>query len=309
MLAPLRFPPTDLPLPLLKTDDTNVVEVGDDLVPVFDGVPILVDDPAAWCGRHKEAIVSALVGAGVVVGQETLAVIEAMAAQAPRQTSALFVDDFTPEEAVDFPPPQLVDDDLQQLVDDATTPFGWLAQQLVPAKVVVEVGPGAGGLTSVIAPLAEQLIVVDISLRSVLLARARARATATSKPRRDAIVGVVAAADVALPVLDDSVDLIVAENVVDVVDDPSGLLSAFALALKPGGTLLLTSPDPDLGTMPSDPDDDETDGDEEEPALFALLDACGFDVVDDVDGLRWPRVHGPRHVEVWTCVGLRCVKR
>ncbi|HEY1099546.1 MAG TPA: methyltransferase domain-containing protein, partial [Myxococcota bacterium] len=156
---------------------------------------------------------------------------------------------------------------------------------------------------------AEQLIVVDISLRSVLLARARARATATSKPRRDAIVGVVAAADVALPVLDDSVDVIVAENVVDVVDDPSGLLSAFALALKPGGTLLLTSPDPDLGTMPSDPDDDETDGDEEEPALFALLEACGFDVVDDVDGLRWPRVHGPRHVEVWTCVGLRCVKR
>ena len=301
----LAHPITAEALPRVAADATTIIELDDDIVPVFDGVPVLVEDPAAWCGRHRDAVLAALVGAGVVVGQEVVAVIDSMAAQTERQTSSLFVDDFTPEEAVDFPAPQLVDDAVQRLLEDGLSPLSWLHATMKPADVVVEVGPGAGGLSSLLAPLCKKLFVVDISLKSVLLARGRARAAVKTKAAREAIRGVVASAEL-LPFAAGSVDTIVAENLVDLLDDPRGFLTSASVVLKAGGTLLLTSPDPDLGGDPVDVGDDD---DEEPTALQSLLDDAGFDVVEGVDGLRWPRVHGPRHIELWTCVGLRCVKR
>ncbi len=303
----LILPTTAEPLPPFAADATTIVEVDGDVVPVFDGVAVLVEDPAAWCGRHRDAVIAALVSAGVVVDLETVTVLEAMAAEAERQTPSLFVDDFTPEEAVDFPPPQLVDEGVQKLLDDAQSPLSWLVANMKPATVVVEVGPGAGGLSSLLAPFAKQLFVVDISLKSVLLARSRARAAVKTKAQREQIRGVVASAEF-LPFAAETVDVIVAENIVDLLDDPRGFLTSASVALKAGGTLLLTSPDPDLGAAP-DHDDEEEDGDAVDSALVSLLHDAGFDIVDSIDGLRWPRVHGPRHVELWTCVGLRCVKR
>ena len=300
----LIVPTTAAPLPRLAVDATTIIEVDGDVVPVFDGVAILVDDPAAWCGRHKDAVIAALVRAGVAVDLETVTILEAMAAEAERQTPTLFTDDFTPEEAVDAPPPQLVDDDVQKLLDDALSPMSWLLANMQPADTVVEVGPGGGGLSSLLAPFAKKLFVIDISLSAVLLARGRARAVVKTKAQRDNIRGVVANAEF-LPFAPGSVDVVVAENVVDVVDDPRGFLTSASEALKAGGTLLLTSPDPDLGGAGPDADA----GGDDDSALLSLLNDAGFDVVDSVDGLRWPRIHGPRHVELWTCVGLRCVKR
>jgi SAM-dependent methyltransferase len=286
-------PATRTALPRLRADTTSVLEVDDDLVPVLDGIPILVDDAAAWCARHRDSILASLVGAGIAVGQEALAVVEAMAAQAPRQTPALFVDDFTPEEAVDFPMPGLVDEDVQALLESGRSPLSWLNEQLKSANTVVELGPGAGGLSSLIAPRAKKRhVIVDQSLRCVLLARSRARVAAGA--HADRVRGVVANAE-ALPFADGSVDTLVAENLVDLLDDPEAFVDEAARVVVAGGTLLLTTPDPGLGG-----DDDDV--------LTDLLTEAGFTIDDVVDGLRWPRVHGPRHVELWTCIGLRCTR-
>jgi SAM-dependent methyltransferase len=95
---------------------------------------------------------------------------------------------------------------------------------LKSANVIVEVGPGAGGLSSLIAPRAKKRhVIVDQSLRCVLLARSRARVAAGT--HADRVRGVVASAE-ALPFADGSVDTLVAENLVDLLDDPETRASA-----------------------------------------------------------------------------------
>jgi SAM-dependent methyltransferase len=276
-------PETRAPLARLRAHHTGAARAGDDVVFVVDGVPILVPDPVTWCGRHRDGVIAAVATMGGDVAA-VVAGLDAVIGDA-RQPQAPFVDDFTPEEARDAPPPALVDAALQDLLDDGTTPLAFLAKHVPAAGVIVELGPGAGGLSSLLGPRAKRkLVVMDLSLRSVLLARR------AGGPRT---VGVVADA-CALPIADDAADVIVAENVIDVVDDADAMLAGMHRALRRGGTLALTTPGPEL------------DGGDD---VDARVRAAGFTIDTVLDGLRWPRVHGRRHVELWTSRGLVARRR
>lgn len=279
----LVHPQTRAPLGRRRARHTGTVRAGDDVVLAIDGVPILVPDPIGWCARHRDAVIAAV----ATHGGDVAAVVDALAVVAAdaRDIQAPFVDDFTPEEARDAPPPPLVDAGLQDLIDDGDTPLSFLARHVPAADAVVEIGPGAGGLSTLLGPLAKKtLVVLDLSLRSVLLARRGAGARC---------VGVVADACM-LPIADGAADVIVAENVVDVVDDADAFIAGIHRALRRGGTVALTTPGPEL--------DGGADVD-------ARLRAAGFVIDVAHDGLRWPRVHGRRHVELWTCRGIIARRR
>jgi 2-polyprenyl-3-methyl-5-hydroxy-6-metoxy-1,4-benzoquinol methylase len=79
---------------------------------------------------------------------------------------------------------------------------------------------------------------------------------------------------------------VVAANVVDVVPAPEVFLAEAHRVLRKGGQLVLTTPDPALGTR-------------DEDALTHALTAAGFAVDEVVDGLPWVRSHGPRHHQLY----------
>jgi SAM-dependent methyltransferase len=262
---------------------------GDAAFPVVGGVPVLVPDPAAWCATHHDAVVATLAAAGLL-DDEALALVDEFAAAGHARgdiDAAPFVDDFTPEEARDAPPQKIAHRALADLVDDAIVggPLAWITAQLGRPRVALELGPGAGALTSFVGDVVgRELWTLDVSLRAVLLAMARGGARTR---------GVVADA-CALPFSAGTFDLVVANNVVDVVDAPGALVEQVARVLAPGGRFVLTTPAPDLHGR----------GGRDDRALENTLRKAGL-VVDDVeDGILWPRVHGPRHVELWVCRGV-----
>jgi SAM-dependent methyltransferase len=254
--------------------------------PVLGDVPILVPDPSTWCRAHHDAVVATLAATGRL-DDDALALLAATAALGDDDVDpAPFVDDFTPEEIVDAPPPRPAHRGLAALVDDAAVggPLGFVVGQLARPEHVLELGPGAGGLTSLLGASARrQVWTLDISLRAVALGVAR------GGPK---VRGVVADAT-AIPFADAGFDLVVAMNVVDVVAAPTALVREVARVLAPGGRFVLTTPAPSLHTRGGD-----------DRVLERALRAAGL-VVDDVeDGILWPRVHGTRHVELWVCRGI-----
>ncbi len=265
-----------------------IVDVDGDGVVVLGGAVVLVDDALAWVASHRDAIIAALARAGGADLDDAIGIVDAAVAASAPCGSVSFVDDFTLEELVGAPAPVPLDDDVKDVCDDADTPLSWLYRQLSGLKprpdVVVEIGPGAGGLSALLGPIAKKtLVVVDVSLRSVLIARQKASDAGAKR-----VVAVVADA-CALPVDDGAADVVVAENVVDVVDDADAFIAGAFAALKPGGLFLLTTPEPEL------------DGND----VVARLEAAGFVVEGAQDRLRWPRVHNERHVELWTVAAFR----
>lgn len=260
---------------------------GDVVFPVLGGVPVLLPDAARWCATHHDAIVATLAAAGRL-DDDALAIVASFAAAGRDDdvnvSPAPFVDDFTPEEAADAPPPRLLHRAVGPLVEDAVFdgPLAWIARQLGRPRVALELGPGAGALTTLLGDVVQRAgVVVDISLRAVLLAVAR------GGPR---VRGVVADAG-ALPFAAATFDLVVGNNVVDVVDAPGALIAHAVRVLRPGGRLVLTTPDPALGGRAG----------RDDRALEHTLRQHGLVLEDAEDGILWPRVHGPRHVELWVC--------
>lgn len=261
--------------------------------PVLGDVPVLVVDPAAWCARFHDAALAALAEHGLA-DRETVAVVEAFAegrAEAPEA----FGDDWTRHELEGDAAPALVKGPaakaLEALleVNRREGPAAWLSQQVSSATLAVEVGCGAGARTEVLAGRVERLVVGDLSLRAVLNARRRAA-------RFDAeLVGVVLDAE-ALPLRKGSVDLLVAEHLVDLLDDPATFLEGAKGALARGGALLLTTPEPDLGSG----DDD---------AVAELAKQAGLVVKARREGLPWLRVNSARFVETYLVQALRLERR
>jgi SAM-dependent methyltransferase/uncharacterized protein YbaR (Trm112 family) len=294
--------------------------------PVVGGVPLLVVDVVDHAARHRDALLAALALAGRIDEAATawIAGLAAVGAAGARVQQEPLPVDFTAEEARAAPPPPVAATTLQALVDEglARGPLPWLAARLglIPGddaqtawrlpgprpRLVLDVGAGAGEATALLAaalhtdalhtdglfpgpPAAgpskaagqkprgrslPTIIAADLSLPAALCV-----------PPLPGVVAVVADAT-ALPVPDGQVDLICALHLLDVLGDPAAFLAEAARTLRPGGCLLASTPEPALGT-----DDDET--------LFRLAQAHGFRLVERTDALVWPRVHGPRHVEVW----------
>ncbi|MEC8025727.1 MAG: hypothetical protein VX223_17480, partial [Myxococcota bacterium] len=78
-------------------------------------------------------------------------------------------------------------------------------------------------------------------------------------------------------------------NLVDLLECPEDFLDDAYRVTKPGGTCLLSTPDPALG-LP--------DGDSERLQRFALN--SGFKLQSRLDGLVWTRHVSPRELQVFS---------
>lgn len=233
--------------------------------PLLAGVPVLVPDPYDWCGRYREAALATLAEFDAAT-PESVECVNAFAQGI--DATERFGDDWTAHELEGRAPPELESDALDE-VAKRESPRAWLLKTL-PRRVgsMLELGCGAGVLSEQLAKRTRNLMVADLSLRAVLHARARSGAA----------LGVVMNAQV-LPLAASSLDVIVAENVVDLLDEPRAFLASARAAVKPGGRLLLTTPDPR-----------ELDDQAAEEK---------WKVRSEADGLPWLRVNSSRFVEVY----------
>jgi SAM-dependent methyltransferase len=217
--------------------------------------------------------------------REAIAVVGAFASQAPHETRHRFSDDWTAHEKLSAPAPAVVSGATRpafrrwQSAAEKHSPAAWLDRKVTAETLVVEIGCGAGERSEVLASKADRLLVADVSLRAVMAARARASRCPAE------VAGVVMDAQ-GLPLKKGSTSLMVAEHLVDLLDEPSLLFKQAYAALKPQGRLLLTTSEPSLGT-----DDDA--------AVSHVSRAAGFQELSTEDGLAWLRVNSSRFVEVY----------
>lgn len=245
--------------------------------PMLAGIPVLVGDPWGWCARFRESILATLAEFDAADAQS----VEVVRAFADGRGAApeLFGDDWTAHElrgeAAPAPVKGVAAKPLRALFEQSARsgPGAWLSSQVPPrAQVMVEVGCGAGERSELLAQRAEKLVVADLSLRAVLTARKRA-----ARFRADVFGAVVDAEN--LPLAARSVDVLVAEHVVDLLDAPDAFFAGAAAALAKKGRLLLTTPEP--------------------VQLEALAAGAKLKIVDEADGLPWLRVNSERFIEVY----------
>jgi SAM-dependent methyltransferase len=254
--------------------------------PVLAGVPVLVPEPAVWCATFYDAALSALaeVGAATSAAVETL---RAFAAASPGAEPGRFSDDWTAWEAAGDDAPALVPGPaaaaLRALaaVAEEQSPTSWVLAR-APAGVVLEVGCGAGRLTRALVSKRRKVLVGDVSLRAVLLA---SRSAPGATP-------VVLDAQ-ALPIAPRALNGLIAEHVVDLLDDAEAFFVSAQLALAAEGALLVTTPKPALASP-----------DEEDAEVQRLARAAGFVVEASDDGLPWLRQNHARFLEVWLVQAL-----
>jgi SAM-dependent methyltransferase len=258
--------------------------------PRLGGVPILVPEPASWCATFFDAALAALAetqraSAGDV---ETL---RAFADAAGAADPARFSDDWTTWESLGQPAPSLVDGPARQSLDDLASiseragPTTWLCAR-TPQGTVLEVGCGAGQTQRRLLSNKRRLVAGDFSLRAVLTAH-----------RHGGGIPVVLDAH-ALPFSARRFDAIVAENLVDLLDEPARFFSSAAGTLTHTGQLLISTPAPALGAP---------DGDESTLERHAMK--AGFEVFERAIGLPWLRVNSVRFVETWLVNTVRCQLR
>lgn len=256
--------------------------------PLLGDVPVLVADPSGYCAQFHDAILAALAEHDLAE-REVVAVVEAFA-EGRSEVAQAFGDDWTSHEASGSKAPPPVKGAgakaLSSLVKVAQEegPAQWIASRLSHVKLTLEVGCGAGERSEVLAQHCERLLVGDLSLRAVFRARSRAA-------RHEAeVAGVVMDAQ-ALPSKHGAVDLLVAEHVVDLLEDPFEFLQQARRVLSRKGELLVTTPEPSLGFG-------------EDDALENLAKRAKFKVKERRDGLPWLRVNSSRFVECYLVQAL-----
>jgi SAM-dependent methyltransferase len=122
-----------------------------------------------------------------------------------------------------------------------------LAARLPREGRILEVGCGTGGLLAAAAQAGLAVVGVDVASRWLVAARRRLADLGLSVP-------LLAASADRLPWPDGHFDTIVADSVLEHLDDPAGALREWSRVLRPGGHLLVWSPnrytlttDPHLG--------------------------------------------------------------
>jgi len=266
-------------LGVLRNDD------GSSRYPILGGIPFLVPEVGRYLARHREPVLATL-AEHRAASSEALALVSRFT-EGHRVDPARFDDDWTRSEedpsAPAFDPGEGPTSMALRAVLAAARASGPLPRILDVLGEgslgrVAEIGPGAALLTRGLSSRAASLLAVDVAPR-----------TAFRVPRLvDADVPVAAAVmDAELPgFAAESLDLIVAANVVDLLDDPLGFLAAAAGSLAEGGRLLLTTPDP----WPW----------EGSPRVAEeLLEHLGLELDRFEDDLLWLREHGPRELQVF----------
>ncbi len=110
-----------------------------------------------------------------------------------------------------------------------------LAALLPRSGRTLEVGCGTGGLLASAARLGLEIEGVDIALRWLVVARRRLDDRGLSVP-------LVAASAERLPYADASFDCVVADSLLEHLDDPASAVVEWARVLRPGGMVLVWSP-------------------------------------------------------------------
>jgi ubiquinone/menaquinone biosynthesis C-methylase UbiE len=110
-----------------------------------------------------------------------------------------------------------------------------LAALLPREGKILEVGCGTGGLLAAARRLGLEIEGSDIALRWLVVARRRLDDLGLSAP-------LVAASAERLPYADASFDAVVADSVLEHLDDPKAAVDEWARVLRPGGALLAWSP-------------------------------------------------------------------
>jgi SAM-dependent methyltransferase len=110
-----------------------------------------------------------------------------------------------------------------------------LYDQLPRRGTILEIGCGAGGLITAAARSGRTVVGVDIAIRWLIGARRRLRDASITAP-------LVAACAEALPWSDGSFDVVAADSLLEHLDEPAAALGEFWRVLRPGGTMLLWSP-------------------------------------------------------------------
>ncbi len=257
--------------------------------PVLGGVPVLVPEPARWCAGFYESALTSLAEVGLA-DDESVMTLRVFAEGLRSEEAQRFGDDWTKEELEGRAPPSMVTgvgtQAMNELVSlaEVQSVRDWLASRAV-GPVVVEVGCGAGLLSEKLAG-AKRLLCIDESLRAVLQSSQRSGGLP--------VVGDAAA----LPLQSNSVDSLVAENVIDLLDAPGDFFESAYRVLKRKGQVLLCTPDPSLG----DPEHDDS-------IAAALAEGIGFRVDEQLDGAPWLRRHSSRHLEVYLVQALALTKQ
>lgn len=122
-----------------------------------------------------------------------------------------------------------------------------LASLLPQSGLILEVGCGTGGLLVAAARSGRSIVGVDIASRWLVVARRRLA-------DQDLQVPLVVAGTENLPWSDDSFEVVIADSLLEHLDDPSNAFREWSRVLRPGGSLLVWSPnrfslttDPHLG--------------------------------------------------------------
>ncbi len=110
-----------------------------------------------------------------------------------------------------------------------------LASMLPRAGKILEVGCGTGGLLAAALRMGLEIEGVNIALRWLVVARRRLDDLGLS-------CRLVAASADRLPYPDASFDAVVTDSVLEHLDDPRAALQEWARVLRPGGTVLVWSP-------------------------------------------------------------------
>lgn len=255
--------------------------------PVLAGVPVLVPHPAEWCAAFRESALATLAEWGLARG-DAVEVVDAFSDAAPATEPRRFGDDWTVHEAQGAAPETPVDGpagrELAALLRTAQHegPLEWLTARVPKDATVAEVGCGAGLLAQRVGQRARRQLVLDLSLRAVLAARERAE-----RGERAEVLAVVADAE-ALPLRAGAVDLLVAEHLMDLLDDVPAFLEGARRAAK---RVLLTTPEPRLAFT-------------DDAALATLAEGAGFRVVEQADGLPWVRHGSARFLELYLVQAL-----
>jgi SAM-dependent methyltransferase len=260
---------------------------------VLAGVPLLVPAPTDYLAGYRDAVLATLASHGAA-DRATVAQVAALADAGARSEPLAFGDDWVNGEVdadADAPAPAVRGPGAAELARFLALAAGQIEDALVallpPAhRRVVELGVGAGVLTRRLAAVAgvEELVVADLSLRAALRA-SRPVARRRAVRARAAIAAVVLDAD-ALPIAARTVDAIIAAELVDLLATPARFLADARRALRRGGRLILSTPDPALGTSDAD-------------HLAQLLRRADWKVVAHRAGVPWVRAHSARHFQIY----------